>query len=191
MAEAYGVFVITPPPSETILIGYMQTFEEAKALAMKWADGAIEWQSQSQGISAFGERVEIEEIKTPLRRGKPLTFPKWDEIFETGVFEQFLAPELGFPVNRFGEIEYGSTERKLFDRVWEKVARWLIDALERRRIEAYSLQGREMYPSDIQDMIKELKEMEAGRGPRDWAPAAHEWPGALARAFKKLLKENQ
>lgn len=188
MAEAYGVFVITPPPSETILIGYAKTREEAHKLAMKWAGGGISWEG-GEGISSWGEKVVIEKIETPTWRGTPLSSLKWDEIFETGVFEQFLAPELGFQVNEFGEVDYQSPERNNFDRIWKNIERWLMDALSRRGIEAYSLQGREMYPSDIQDMIKELKELEAGRGPRDWRPALHDWQGALGRAFKKLLRE--
>lgn len=187
---AYGVFVITPPPSETILIGYAKSREAAYVLAMKWASGGIVWQG-NEGISHWGEKVVIEEIQTPVRRGKPLSFPKWDEIFETGIFEQFIAPELGFKVNRFGEVDYGSAERKAFDKVWEGISRWLMDALSRHDIEAYSLQGREIYPSDVMAMIKELKELEEGRGPREWSPRDHAWQGALARALKKMLKENE
>lgn len=190
MEQAYGVFVITPPPSETILIGYASTREKAHALAMKWASGGILWEG-SEGISHWGEKVVIEEIKTPLRRGEPLSYIKWDEIFETGLFEKFLAPELGFRVNRFGEVDYKSPDREPFNKAWKNIERWILDALHRRNIEPYSLQGSAIYPADVRDMIKELKEIEAGRGPRDWMPPVHDWQGALARAFKKLLKESQ
>jgi hypothetical protein len=184
MEEQYGVFVTTPPPSETILVARGDTFFEAKAAAMKWADGEITWTTDSEGISAFGEVVRIEQIKLPLRRGKPLAFPKWDEVFETGVFERHLAPELGFHLDKYGEVV--QEDRKKWNAVWTEVAAWLFEALRARRIEPYSLQGQEIYPADVKDMIHELRLSRVG--PKDWSPRKL-WPAALAKALKGLLKE--
>jgi len=188
VAKAYGVFVVTPPPSETIPIGHAKTRGEAKALAMKWASGGITWQG-ADGITNYGEKVIIEEIKIPTRKGKALDFLHWDEFFETGVFERYMAPELGYSVNQFGEVEYGTPEREGWNKIWEEASRWLLWALERREIHAYSLQGKKMYIQDIKDIIEELKAIVEERDPREWVPRRHEWEMALASGLEKLLDE--
>ncbi len=188
MAKQYGVFVVTPPPSETILVARAQTKEDAIQMAIQWGGAQMDWQSQLEAVSEFGEKVYIEEIKTPLRRGEPLRFPHWDEIFETGVFEEYLAPELGFHLDKYGEVV--KEERKAWEAGWEKIQSWLMGALHARGIEAYSLQGREIYPADLKDMAQELEKL-VPRGPREWAPASRLWQVPLARALEKMLKETK
>lgn len=181
MAIEYGVFVITPPPSETFLVARGKTLEEARKRAIEWG-GDMEWASMTQAISHYGERVAIEEITTPLRKGATLGHVTWDVIFETTVFEKYLAPELGFHVDRFGEVV--REERKAFHKIWEKQEQWLMSALRARGVEAYSIQGSEIYIADVKDIIKEFRV--AHRDPKDWAPS-DQWKVALARALKKLL----
>lgn len=188
MKTQYGVFVITPPPSETILVARRDTFLEAEEAAMKWADGEVTWTTPSEGVSAYGELVRIEEIKLPLRGSKPLASPKWDEIFETGVFERHLAPELGFHLNEYGEVV--GPEREKWGPIWTEAAGWIMNALHSRRIEPYSLQGREIYPSDVKSLIHELGR-QPKPGPKDWEPGRRRWELALAAAFGKLLEVNR
>lgn len=186
MATAYGVFVLTPPPTETILIGYARTREKAHELAMKWGGGHITWEG-GEGISAYGEKVVIEEIETPIRKkGKSLSFLTWDEIFETGVFEAFLGPNLGFRLNKIDEVE--REDREKWGEIWSAVSKWILDALARRDIEPYSLLGSKIYISDVKDLIDELEMLHKTRGPREWAPGRHEWQLPLANAFKTLLE---
>jgi hypothetical protein len=187
MAREYGVFVVTPPPSETILVARAPTALEAIFAAFKWG-GKMLFNNAYEAVSEFGEKVYIEEIKTPLRRGKPLGFLHWDEIFETGVFEQYLAPELGFHLAKYGEVV--KEEREAWETAWKKIESWLMAALQARGIEAYSLQGREIYPADLKDMAREL-ERDVPKGPREWAPAGRLWQPAMARALKEMLKENE
>lgn len=188
MPREYGVFVVTPPPSETILVARAKTMLDAIKLAAQWGGGQMTWQGQSEAVSEFGEKVYIEEIKTPLRRGEPLRFPHWDEIFETGVFEQYLAPELGFHLEKYGEVV--KEEREAWEKAWKRIESWLMVALQARGIEAYSLQGREIYPADVRDMASEL-EKTVPKGPREWAPASRLWQPPLARALKKMMKEGE
>lgn len=186
MPTMYGVFVVTPPPSETILVARAKTKEDAIQMAIRWGGGQMDWQNPSEAVSEFGEKVYIEEIKIPLRRGEPLRFPHWDEIFETGVFEEYLAPELGFHLNQYSEVV--KEEREAWETGWKKVESWLMGALQARGIEAYSLQGRDIYPADLKEMAQEL-ERAVPKGPREWAPASRLWQPHLARALKKMLKE--
>jgi hypothetical protein len=188
MGKEFGVFVVTPPPSETILVARAKTLPGAIEEAVKWGGNEMEWQTQTEGVSAYGEKVYIEEIKTPLRRGKPLGFLHWDEIFETGVFEQYLAPELGFHLTKYGEVVFD--ERKEYEEIWRKVESWILEALRIVNVEPYSLQGREIYPIVVDAIIKMLKYRAPG-GPREWAPVKHRWEPALVLAFQNLLKANK
>jgi hypothetical protein len=186
MGEGYGVFVQTPPPSETFMIAQAKTREEAMELAIKWG-GDMEWQSPSQAISHYGEKVYIEEIRTPLRREDPLRFPRWDEIFETGVFEQYLGPELGLHLTDYGEVV--DEERPSWRSAWKQAESWLMNALRDRGIEAYSLQGSAIYPADLKDMARDLR-TGIPRGPKDWAPSNRLMLG-LAAALQKMMEENK
>lgn len=187
MAEEYGVFVTTPPPSETFMIARSPTREGAVELAIKWG-GDMEWQTPSEAVSPFGEKVYIEEIKTPVRRGTPLHFLRWDEIFETGVFEKYMAPQLGFHLTKYGEVV--SEERERWEGFWKRAESWLMNALRDRRIEPYGLQGAQIYPADLKSMIHELKKMMVHTDRHDWAPS-DPWMQGLASALKKLLEDNK
>src|SRR4029077_4979265 len=159
-----------------------RTFKEAKKKAMEWGGFGTHWRSETEGVAVYGDKIYIEEIKLPIKTEEPLDFPKWDEIFETGVFEQFLAPELKLPVNQFGEVP--SSDREKWGMVWKEVERWLMDELSTRGIEPYSLQGREIYKEDLELMIRELQGP-MHEGPREWFPPKHPWERPLARAFRK------
>lgn len=170
------------------MIMMTKTLDEAKAKAMQWGGYQSIWSSDTSGVSVFGDKIFIEEIKLPIKKSEPLRFPKWDEIFETGVFEQFLAPELKFSLNKYGEVD--SPGRRKWEEVWDEVSRWLMDALSTRRVEAYSLQGREIYKEDLKSMIEELEGV-MREGPREWLPAKHPWERPLARALQKMIESNQ
>lgn len=185
MATKYGVFVVTPPPSETVMVAAGRTPEEARSLALTWADGQIQWTTQTEGITYYGEKVLIEEIRTPLRRGEPLGYVTWDEIFETSVFEKYLATELGLHLSKYEEVT--TEDRDRWNEVWHEAAGWIMAALKARGIEPYSLQGSEIYPVDVKGMILELRRETPLPGPKDWDPTHRRWERALGRAFGRLL----
>lgn len=191
MPEApYGwaVVVTTPPPSETFVVGRYDSLEAAKAAAEKWG-GGIEWTDAHSGVAHYGEVVHVEPAQKP-RTEEPLSFPRWDEIFETGVFEEHLGPELGFTLDKYGEVV--KEQRKEFHKVSEEAERWLMNALDIRGIEAYSAAGGLIYPSDVEGIAKELEARRpVPEGPKEWAPAKPEyaWSLALARALRKMAKK--
>lgn len=186
----WAVVVTTPPPSKTFVVARAPTFEEAKAKANEWG-GGIEWTGVHSGVAYYGERVDIEPVRKP-RTEEPLRFPRWDEVFETGVFEEHLGPELGFKLNEYGEV--AREQRKEFEKVSREVDRWLMSALSVRGIEAYSAAGGLIYPSDVEEMAKELEARRPIReGPKEWAPPkpGHTWSLALARALRKMVEKGR
>ena len=170
------------------MLAITKTFEEARAKAMHWGGTESTWISSTEGVSLWGDKIYIEEIKLPIRKQEPLRFPKWDEIFETGVFEEFLAPELKLALNKYREVD--ARDRDIWNAVWEEVEKWLMNALSTRGIEAYSLQGREIYKEDLESMIEELEGV-MREGPREWLPAKHPWERPLARALQRMIEADK
>lgn len=192
MPEApYGwaVVVTTPPPSETFVVGRYKTRERAFAAAEKWG-GGIEWTGPYSGVAHFGERVDIEPAQKPGGRLHPLLSPRWDEIFETGVFEQWFGPELGFPLNESGEVV--AERRTEYEAAANEAFRWLMTALEFREIHPYHVMQGQIYPSDVLSITDELKARRPMRkGPKEWLPVTPErhWSAALRRALLRMLEE--
>lgn len=170
------------------MIAMTKTFEEAREKAVQWGGDGSTWSSSTSGVSVWGDNIFIEEIKLPIKKQEPLRFPKWDEVFETGVFEEFLAPELKLSLNKYREVD--ARDRDIWNAVWEVISRWLMDALSTRDIEPYSLQGREIYKGDVESMIEELEGVKH-EGPREWLPAKRPWERPLARALRKMIESNK
>jgi len=186
--KAYGIFIQGPPPDEPHLFAIARSLKNAKKKAIEWGGYGTVWSSDTEGVAVYGDKMYIEEIKLPVKKEEPLSFPKWDEIFETGIFEKYLAPGLKFHLTKYGEVV--SEERAEWEKVWKEVEYWLIDGLQVLDVDPYSLQGREIYPSDIEALIKVL-EYQIPKGPREWAPGRHNWRSALRQALETLLEDNK
>jgi hypothetical protein len=144
------VYLMTPPPSEIRELARAATKESAKEAARDWV---VEWTGDTSGLGFSGERVEIElEHRTPPEKGDHLRL-RWDEFFETTVFEQFLAPAFGVELDDLGEVPRSSPDHARFANDLREIESWLLDTLQHKMgVHPYTLSGSLMYPADIEEL---------------------------------------
>lgn len=179
MPKAIFVVMAEAPDGITRMIGRATSVIYATTIAEKWAGEHLDWRSiggKSAAMTSSGEwlTIEMPPMREEAPKDNPLDFPRWDYVLDSRAFERYLAPELGLPLTKYGEVKEAA--RRAFHPVWIEIRNWIEIALGQKGIDPGHPDTGAIYPSDVAELA-------------EWARDSGEvWSAALSVALRTMAE---